>query len=269
MPRDHISEVLAIKQRAGKYRRIPSHFDLVALKKTWETQLKGVGPSDELIPIRIVTMIEVFLRHWIETFIDHGAPYVERASKLGANIKYDFAIAHSLQGGSVTLGQLLAHSVSLSRLDSICAVFGTLLGGDLFKEIANTRDRWKARHEPEAVDPIITDVARVRGPLGRLFDVRHIIVHEIPENKACEAADIAEFFDASAQFLHAAEEEFISLLYGDSPMTQADMNRDAADRHHQAMEEFRVSLQEDRNRDFVDRNSRCAARLVGVQRGRS
>jgi hypothetical protein len=118
---------------------LPSHYELVALKETWETQLKGVGPSDELIPVRIVTMLEVFLRHWIETFIDYGAPYVERASKLGANIRYDFAIAHSLQGGSVTLGQLIAHSVSLSRLESICTVFATLLGVDLFKAISVTK----------------------------------------------------------------------------------------------------------------------------------
>ncbi len=82
MPRDRIAELLSIRQRAGKYKRAPSKFDLERLKDTWHNQLKGIDPTDELIPIRIVTILEVFLRHWIEALIDHGAPYVERASKL-------------------------------------------------------------------------------------------------------------------------------------------------------------------------------------------
>jgi uncharacterized protein YecT (DUF1311 family) len=245
MPRNRVSELILIKQRAGKYKRVPSHHDINELKKIWETRLKGVSPSDELVPIRIVTMLEVFLRHWIETFIDHGAPYVERASKLGANIKYDFAIARSLQGGSVSLGQLIAHSVPLSRLDAVCAVFEVLLGGDLFGAIAKTRDRWKERLEPlTGGKPIIANVTRVRNTLGRLFDVRNIIVHEIPENKTHEGTDVSDFLDASAQFVHAAEEEFLFLLHGNTPMTQAEMNQDAANRHAQAMAELEALCKE-------------------------
>jgi uncharacterized protein YecT (DUF1311 family) len=239
MSRDRVSELILIKQRAGKYKRVPSHHDIIELGNIWETRLKGFSPSDELVPIRIVTMLEVFLRHWIETFIDHGAPYVERASMLGPNIKYDFAIAHSLQGGSVSLGQLIAHSVSLSRLDAVCAVFKVLLGGDLFGAIAKTRDRWKDQFDPLTEGkPIIADVTHVRNIVGRLFDVRNIIVHEIPENKTHEGTDVSEFLDASAQFLHAAQEEFLFLLYGNTPMSQAETNQDAANRHAQAMAEL-------------------------------
>jgi uncharacterized protein YecT (DUF1311 family) len=242
MPRDRVSELVLKKQRAGKYKRVPSHHDIMELRKIWE---KSFSPSGELVPIRIVTMLEVFLRHWIETFIDHGAPYVERASQLGANIKYDFAIAHSLQGGSVSVGQLIAHSVSLSRLDGICSVFKVLLGTDLFGAIAKTRDRWKERFEPLAGgQPIIGDVMLVRNVLGRLFDVRNIIIHEIPENKTHEETDVSEFLDASAQFLHAAEEEFVFLLHGSTPMTQAEINQDAANRHAQAMAELEALCKE-------------------------
>src|ERR1700730_13809217 len=130
MPRDRIAELLSIRQRAGKYKRTPSKSDLDRLKDIWDKQLKGIDPTDELIPIRVVTILEVFLRHWVETLIDHGAPYVERASKLKVDLKYDFAIARSLQGGSVSLGQLIAHSLSLSRIDSFSAVLRTLLDQD-------------------------------------------------------------------------------------------------------------------------------------------
>jgi uncharacterized protein YecT (DUF1311 family) len=237
MPRDPVSEIVLIKERAGKYRRVPSYYDIDRLRSSWETKLKGIEPSDDLIPIRIVTLVEVFLKHWIETFIDFGAPYVERAAKLGTNIKYDFAIARSLQGGAVSLGQLIAHSVPLSRLDSVCAVFNSLLGRDLFDTIEKTRDRWRERHEP-GIDPIIPDVAHVRRTLGRLFEVRNIIVHEIPEAKVHEATDVAEFLDASSKFMQAAEEEFVFILYNKVPMSQSEINQDSANRHQQAVEEL-------------------------------
>jgi hypothetical protein len=114
MARNRIEELLSIKARAGKYRRVPSYVDLIDLRTFWDKSEKAASPVGELVPIRIVTLMEVFLRHWIQTLVDHGAPYVERAAKLNANIKYDFAIARSLQGGSISLGELIAHSVSLS-----------------------------------------------------------------------------------------------------------------------------------------------------------
>lgn len=76
---------------------------------------------DELIPARIVTLLEVFVRTWIEELIDKGAPYVERAASLKAEIKYDFAIARSLHGGLVAMGQLPAQIfMLLTRNLQIC-----------------------------------------------------------------------------------------------------------------------------------------------------
>ena len=60
MPRDHIAELLSRRERAGKYRIRPSKYDLTGLKDTWQKQLKGIGPTDELILIRVVTILEVF-----------------------------------------------------------------------------------------------------------------------------------------------------------------------------------------------------------------
>jgi uncharacterized protein YecT (DUF1311 family) len=244
MPRDRIVELLSIRQRAGKYKRAPSKFDLERLKDTWHNQLKGIDPTDELIPIRIVTILEVFLRHWIEALIDHGAPYVERASKLKVDVKYDFAIAHSLQGGSVSLGQLIAHSLSLSRIESFCGVLATLLDQDIFEAISNTRDRWKAKHEGDAVGPIISDMPWVRKTLARLFEVRHILVHELPEEKPHGLNEVVEFLDAAALFVDATDEELARRLHGEYPMTQVEMTRDARARHKAAITELETLYNE-------------------------
>ena len=115
--RDRISEIIEMRKREGRHPASPSKFDLDRLSAIWRERLKGVEFTDVLVPIRIVTILEVFVRAWIEKLVDQGAPYVERAAKLNIGLKYDFAIASSLHGGLVTLGQLIAHSVSISRLE--------------------------------------------------------------------------------------------------------------------------------------------------------
>jgi hypothetical protein len=244
MARDRITELLSIKQRAGKYKRRPSKYDLEGLKRTWENKLKGVDPTDELILIRIVTILEVFLRLWIEALIDHGAPYVERAAKLRVDVKYDFAIAQSLQGGSVTLGELIAHSLSPNHIEFFSSVLGTLLDQDLFQAILNTRDPWRVRHEGDAVGPIISDMPWVRKRLARLFEVRHILVHEIPAKKPHASDEVAEFIDAATMFLHAIDMELTFRLEGRYPMTQTEMTRDAGARYKAAMDELETLCDE-------------------------
>jgi uncharacterized protein YecT (DUF1311 family) len=230
-----------IEQRAGKYKRTPSHQDLVSLKRTWESKLKGVSPVDELLPVKIVTVLEVFLRAWLERLIDLGAPYVERASKLNnLNLKYDFAIAHSLEGGAVSFAELFSHSVSLSDLSSICTTFRQILDKDLFEAIRDQLDRWEVKQSGDGVAPIIQDVANLRRSIGRLLEVRNILVHEIPAERPCEMDDISAFLDSPREFMHASEEYFAFLAYGDYPMTQAEMNQQAAQEHASAVEELEV-----------------------------
>jgi hypothetical protein len=238
MPRDRVEELLSIRQRSGKYRRMPSKYDLERLKDIWQRQLKGIDPTDELILIRVVTIVEVFLQHWIEVLIDHGDPYVERASKLKVDIKYDFAIAQSLQGGSITLGQLIAHSLSLNRIDSFSSIFGKLLDQDLFDAISSTQDLWRVKREGDGVGPIITDMAWIRRTLSRLFEVRHILVHELPAEKPHTLEQVVEFIDAATMFVHATDEELTFRLQGRYPFTQAEITQAARDQHKAAMVEL-------------------------------
>jgi Lysozyme inhibitor LprI len=238
--RDRIAELLLIKQRAGKYKRVSAKIQLGKLTRAWDKELRGADPADELIPIRLVTIIEVFLKDWIEALIDHGAPYVERASKLKLDLKYDFAIARSLEGGSVTLGELVAHSIPLSGVESFSAVLGILLDEDFFQLLSKTRDAWKVKLEGDSVGPIISDIASLRRTLAKLFEVRHILVHELPDKKPHKLDEVSDFLSAAALFIDASEEEFWSRIHPGPPRTQTEMNRDAAARREAAVQELEV-----------------------------
>jgi hypothetical protein len=241
MPRqDRIAEILAIAKRKSA----SSSYDLERLRDTWQTKFKSLKEVDDLLPARIVTIIEVFARSWVQILIDHGAPYVERAAKLKAEMKYDFAIARSLEGRSISLGQLLSHSISLSSVESIASVFDTLLGKKLFQVIASTRSRLSIEHDGDAAVPMISDVQGLQHSIARLFEVRHILVHEFPRNRPFDSDEIEEFFNASIRFIDTLGEELSQQLHGLWPITQQEMNKAAVESWETAKAELEALCQD-------------------------
>jgi uncharacterized protein YecT (DUF1311 family) len=256
MPRDRIAELQTMKQRAGgKYKRCPSYQDMVNLKSSWQANSQSFSELTALVPVRAVTLLEVFLRRWLERLIDKGAPYVERASKLNLNLKFDFPIAKGLQGGVVTFGELFAHSVSLSEMSSICSTFDKILDEDLFEAIRNTRNRWEERQNGRVGEPIIPDINAVRNSIARLLEVRHILVHEFPLESPSTDVELSSLVDNATLFLQAADEHFANLLFPNYPMTQAEMNNQAAHDYAACQDELEKicsQIKENTGREEID-----------------
>ena len=58
------------------------------------------------IPIRLVTILEVFTRDWVTEIIDSGEPYTSRAADIvKGSLKIDFALAQALVGKQLTFGE--------------------------------------------------------------------------------------------------------------------------------------------------------------------
>jgi uncharacterized protein YecT (DUF1311 family) len=238
--RDRISEILAIRSRSGRHAVTPTKWDIERLAEIWAQKLKTIEFGDSLVPIRIVTLVEVCVRGWIEKLVAQGAPYLERAANLKVDLKYDFAIASSLHGQVVTLAQLIAHSVPLGRFENIVSVLQVLLGEDLFASISNVRDQVAVEIKKEPDVPIINDIEDLRRTLGRLFDVRHILVHEFPQVKPHKVSEVDDFLRAATLFVQAVDEMLHARLYGRYPLTQGAMNRDAAERSAAARNELKA-----------------------------
>jgi uncharacterized protein YecT (DUF1311 family) len=240
VPRDRVREIVEIGKRSVRHVPSITKFDLDHLADVWKLQLKDVEVAGALVPIRIVTLLEVFVRGWIEQLVNEGAPYVERAAKLSIGLKFDFAIASSLHGRIVTLGQLIAHSTSISRLESIVDVLEKLLHEeDLFSSISTVRSRWAIEVEGKPDLPIIADIGHVKSSLFRLFEARHILVHEMPRKKVVTADDVDDFLDSAALFVQALDEMLSARLHGKYPLTQREMNSDSALRSAEAREELK------------------------------
>jgi hypothetical protein len=103
--RDRVSELTAIKKRAGRGGgRFPDHWDVEKLKAAWEDLSDRKELIGSLLPARLVTLLEVFCRYWVQKLIDSGPPYVERAVELKADVRYDLTLVRSLHGQTISLG---------------------------------------------------------------------------------------------------------------------------------------------------------------------
>jgi uncharacterized protein YecT (DUF1311 family) len=97
-------------------------------------------------------------------------------------------------------------------------------------------------HEPDGGGPIIEDIDKLKRTLARIFEVvRHILIHEFPEKRPFEIAEISEMLDAADTFMNAADEGFTQLLYGLYPIAQGAMNN-AAQKERKSVEDVLARL---------------------------
>jgi hypothetical protein len=239
MARQNIHELMALKKRSGRRGgRFPDANDIGRLREAWAN---CTGPKElfaSLLPARLVTLVEVFCQYWVQKLIEHGPPYDERAIDLKVNIKYDLPLVRSLHGQKLSLGFLISNNVTLSEIAAISAIFSILVQTDFFHWLSNVRYRTLLEHEPDGGDPIVTDMDKLKRTLARIFEVRHILIHEFPEKLPFATAEISEMIDAADNFISAADEGFTQLLYGLYPINQQAMNQKAREESKAIEEEL-------------------------------
>ena len=247
--RDRAAEILEIKSR-GQQHAAGLHYELRSLAKSWNDFPPKDSPTAAFFPIRAVTLIEVFTRAWIATFVDFGKPYVERAITFTKNVKLDYDLVREIQGRTITLGDIIGHSLSLNTFGQVAGAFETLIEEHFVPRIAKAVDRWEVEVEGKAPVPIVSDAEAMSAALDRLFRVRHILVHEYPRRPVYALEDVAAMLGAAADFALAAHEACTEILYGKVPLTNMEMKGAAGEEWHRLDEELsrvigQVSARED------------------------
>lgn len=218
---DVLREIQEIKARGGGTASIDK------LAELWSQQQSRHAPVADFFLIRMVTIIEVFTRRWLATLIDHGDPYLENASRLGDLKAFNFNIVRALAGEKVTIGEVLSHTVSVNRIADVHGLLTTVLGDDLWSAIRSTYDRHAVELDGRPEQPIIRDETAMRSALAKLFEVRHILVHELPRESPYAQTDIAECLKATKEFTRAVEQTLTNRIYGNYPLTTLEMTEAA------------------------------------------
>ncbi|MHB1959534.1 MAG: lysozyme inhibitor LprI family protein [Acidobacteriaceae bacterium] len=231
--RERSKEILDVKSRSSQS-HVYISFRLKLLIERWEEAKKNGGyeanhlhRETDFYIIRAVTCLEVFTRGQIAELVDHERRYTDRAVDLSKNFKMDFALVRDVQGRAITLGDIIAHSVPINRFGQIIEYFETLLGKPLLPLLARAVNRWQVEVMKQPSKPIVADMDALGRCMTRLFEIRHIVCHEIPSDPVYEVSEIPTLLDYALQFCDALEEVLQFEKFGLTPLTQTEMNASA------------------------------------------
>lgn len=228
---------------------------LFALEHAFKEHDKSQGELTRYFPVALIACIEGYFRLAIKDLIDVGDPYLSNAERPASSLKLDFSLLRAVHGKAITVGELVAHGIPLSRLDHVENAITCLIGTGFLQALRTTTDRWAHEVRGEPVGPILGDSDQVFSDVARTFELRHIICHEIASAYEIETDEVARCFQSCVAFLRAADEFISEALHPGAPLTQTDINIAAS----QSLAEARARLDEavERVRNRLD-----AAELV-------
>ncbi|HEY1559683.1 MAG TPA: hypothetical protein VGF71_02205 [Caulobacteraceae bacterium] len=207
----------------------------------------------DYVPIKLVTIIENCVRGTVQLLVDHGAPYTERGIELiskwsSKNLSQSL---NYFSNRKITIGQLSAHGFSISNLSEIISILGLIHGSTNLGTILSKQTiRW-TEDKGNELDPIIIDIDDTFSCIERLFELRHVIVHEIVFRQNINKGQAIDFIDNTKQFASAIDWLNVEVLRGYTPRTQSMMNKEAGASAQRACEEL-DSLRGGGVKDFED-----------------
>jgi hypothetical protein len=242
-PRDIIQEIEDIRSRRqfeSTMSELPSR--LRAIQSAFDDRNNAHPEFVRYFPVALVACIERYFRMVVQDLIDSGNPYLGRAETLGLKLKPDIRILCAIQEKKVTVGEWVAHGVSISSLEHIESALTNLIGSSFLEKLRSTKNRWahEVRGEPER--PILDDPDNLLRKVERTFTLRNIICHETASGFAIDSAEIESCFESCVLFLQAADECVSELLHPGAPLNQAAMNRLASNQLHEAEKRLRVEI---------------------------
>jgi hypothetical protein len=233
LKRPTFDQILDWKQRRGPQsgpaydvrRRIEE------LKRAWEETPQSY--LMEFIPMRIATCVEVYSREIIRELVDTDEKYVDSATELVKNAKFDLVFAAHLAGKKLSIGDFVAHTVSINSVDAVISVVSKLIP-DFTQKMKNSHARWLEDESVWPLPPIISDYDDTIKTLSNMFEIRHILTHELPTNQVIEESDISKMCVAAINFVDACDWVIVAEVLGSIPRTQTAMNFAAGDKCEEA-----------------------------------
>jgi hypothetical protein len=223
--RDIIQEIADVRQRrrfGSAMAELPLR--LFSLEHAFKKHDKSEKEVIRYFPVALIACVEGYFRMAIKDLIDAGEPFLSNAEKPASSLKLDFSVLRAVHGKAITVGELVAHAVPLSRLEHIESALSSVVGTGFLQALRTTTDRWAHEVRGQAKTPILSKPDEVFSDVARTFELRHIICHEIASAYEIESDEVARCFESCAAFLRAADEFVSETIHPGAPLTQTDMN---------------------------------------------
>jgi uncharacterized protein YecT (DUF1311 family) len=221
---DHQKIIDWNKRRGDKHRLgVELSYQIDVLAAEAEQLIARHSDLIEFIPIRLVTILEVFVRGTVSELVNSREDFFDRGDKLVKGAKIDLAFAAHIDRRELTIGDFVAHAISITSVESVLNVFETLLP-DFVVKLRSSHERWSEQIDQWPLSPIVNDYNKMLSSLSRLFEVRHILTHELPQAQIFFSSEIASLVSAVRSFILATDWVIVEVLFGHIPETQTAMN---------------------------------------------
>lgn len=242
--RGKLEELASYKERNRETNRYIAQFRPHSLKNALHDLPENC--EDEFLryfPVALVNAIEVYFKVCIEEMINHNSIFSERSEPLARAVKIDFEMINALQGKLVTLGEIIAHSVSFGNYSSISNAMSCILGNDFTNMLKTVHSRRSVEILGEMKRPIINNLDETIQVIQEMYSNRHIITHEMLRNIGLDRNKIALYIYHTGLFLNASEEIVSEALNPGSPLTQSEMTISANSSFEEANEELKSTVE--------------------------
>lgn len=226
--RDIVSEISETKARHRYGYSVSELFDRIEkLEQAFHSAPKENNELLKYFPVSLVACMEGYFKLAIKELIDSGEPFLSNAEKEFADTKINLAIFKAIHGKKITFGEFISHTLSFSSLEEINKKLSALTNIDFLEKVKTVHNRFDVEVRQLTKVSIIKDSDRTISNTRKLFEIRHIICHELATEFEITNSDIEEQFKDCLTFLKASEELLTNILYPGRPLTQIDMNKEA------------------------------------------
>lgn len=226
MRKTSYEQIIEWKKRRGGHPRLGA--ELVFRIDTLKRSVNGISPAQsellEFVPIRLVTILEVFVRDIVAELVDHSNYFFERGEKLAKGAKVDLAFAAHVDRNELTIGDFVAHSVSFNDVGAVFNILGSLVD-DFATKLKSSHPRWTEEINSWPQTPVVRNYDDMMASLNHLYSVRHILTHELPMHVVTDKSNIENFIKATSEFILATDWVIIDVTQGSTPKTQIEMNQ--------------------------------------------
>ena len=145
------------------------------------------------IPIATIAALEGFFKLWIKELIDKGDPFLSHCG--GLEFKVDNESIINMARNQLTLGDFIAHTITINKLSDVDSIFTTLVLGKDSKQ--RYIDLLRTLHDKAGKKgDFDNDLKKV----NLCFDKRHIFAHEIANAESVSPDEVKGYFVATAMF---------------------------------------------------------------------
>lgn len=197
----------SIQEITDKRQRVPTpdvsaSWRMSSLIQSFNDSTKHREEVIRYYPIAVVAVLDGYFRARLPSLIDSGDPFRANAVEKYSEVKLNLQLGEALSTRKVSLGELIMNSVSISNFQSLVHILTNITGRpNCLAEIARVAPK---SFDSIARKPFITSPNDTWARLSKVFEIRHILCHELASDLSVDGAETRLLLLTAQEFVQAS-----------------------------------------------------------------